>query len=67
MQKLKYKINTPSVSALEKKYVNDALNKGWLSSGGEHTRIFEEKVSKFVGRKFCIAVQSGNSWNSCRS
>jgi perosamine synthetase len=61
MQKLKYKINTPSVSALEKKYVNDALNKGWLSSGGEHTRIFEEKVSKFVGRKFCIAVQSGTA------
>ena len=40
---MKYSLNKPSISRLEKKYVNDVLKKGWLSSNGFHTKIFEDK------------------------
>ena len=45
---MKLLINKPSITNLEKKYVNDVLNKGWLSIDGEHTKIFEKKLSKLL-------------------
>ena len=58
---MKYLINTPYISTLEKKYVNDVLRSGWLSINGTHTRIFEKKFNKFLGTKFTLAVQSGTA------
>jgi perosamine synthetase len=58
---MKYLINTPYISKLEKKYVNDVLDSGWLSINGFHTKIFEEKFNKFLGTKFTLAVQSGTA------
>ena len=58
---MKYLINTPYISTLEKKYVNDVLQSGWLSINGTHTRVFEKKFNKFLGTKFTIAVQSGTA------
>lgn len=58
---MKYLINTPYISKLEKKYVNDVLLSGWLSINGTHTRVFEKKFNKFLGTKFTIAVQSGTA------
>ena len=43
---MKFPINTPIIGALEKKYVADVLKKGWLSSNGKHTKIFQNKISK---------------------
>ena len=56
-----YHLNLPNLSKLEKKYINDTFDKGWLSSSGKHTQILEKKVSKFIGVKYCVAVQSGTA------
>ncbi len=58
---MKYLINTPYISKLEKKYVNDVLRSGWLSINGTHTKIFEKKFNKFLSTKFTLAVQSGTA------
>ena len=57
---MKYLINSPSLSSLEKKYVNDVLKSTWLSSNGKHTQEFEKKVCKFLNVKYAIAVQKWN-------
>ena len=56
-----YHLNLPNLSKLEKKYLNDSFDKGWLSSSGKHTQLLEKKVSKFIGVKYCVAVQSGTA------
>ena len=58
---MKYLINSPSISSLEKKYVNEVLKSTWLSSNGVHTQEFEKKVCKFLGVKYSMAVQSGTA------
>ena len=58
---MKYIINKPNLSKLEKKYVVEALDSTWLSSNGLNTKIFEKKFSKLTDNKFSIAVQSGTS------
>ena len=58
---MKYSLNLPSITTLEKKYVNDVLKKGWLSAEGQHTKIFENKASKFLKIKYGFAVQSGTA------
>ena len=58
---MKYLINSPSLSSLEKKYVNDVLKSTWLSSNGKHTLEFEKKVCKFLNVKNALAVQSGTA------
>ncbi len=58
---MRFLLNVPSISNLEKKYVNDVLNNGWLSINGDHTKAFERKISKFVKKNYCVAVQSGTA------
>jgi len=58
---MKYYLNKPSQSNLEKKYVLEVLKSNWLSSNGKHTVEFEKKFSKFLGLKYGLAVQSGTS------
>lgn len=58
---MKYLINSPDISSLEKKYVLNALNSGWLSINGKNTKEFEKKISKFLRIKYCMAVQSGTA------
>ena len=40
---MKYFLNKPAQSNLEKKYVLDVLRSNWLSSNGKHTVEFEKK------------------------
>ena len=54
-------LNHPSLSNLEKKHVLDVIKNKWLSSKGKHTKIFEKKLAKFIGLKYCLAVQSGTA------
>ena len=58
---MKYLINKPNLSNLEKKYVLNALKTTWLSSNGVNTKIFEAKFSKLTKNKYSLAVQSGTS------
>jgi perosamine synthetase len=58
---MKYLINSPNISKKESTYVMDVLKSTWLSSNGHHTKIFEQKFSKTVNRKYSLAVQSGTA------
>ena len=58
---MKYLINKPNLSNLEKKYVLNALKTTWLSSNGSNTKIFESKFSKITKNKYSLAVQSGTA------
>ena len=58
---MKYLINTPYISKLEKKYVKNVLSDGWLSINGTNTKIFEQKFNDYIGTKYTVAVQSGTA------
>jgi perosamine synthetase len=57
----KFFLNFPNLSQLEKRYLLEAFNSSWLSSGGINTRIFEKKFSRLVNKEFSVAVQSGTA------
>ena len=52
-------VNKFNLSGNEKKYVLEALESGWISSDGPFVKEFEEKFSKFIGKKHGIAVTNG--------
>ena len=41
---MKYILNIPNISSLEKNYVNDVLKENWLSINGKHNQIAEKKI-----------------------
>ncbi len=51
----------PSLSDLEKKYVNEALENNWLSSIAPPVQLFEEAFAKRFGVRHAVAVNSGGS------
>ena len=58
---MKYILNKPNITSLEKKYVFDVLKTGWISSNGKHNKIAEKNFSKLVNKKYSITVQSGTA------
>lgn len=51
----------PWLSDLEKKYVNEALDSGWISSTGKFVDLFEEKFAAYIGTKYAISTTSGTT------
>ena len=51
----------PSLTDLEKKYVNEALDNNWLSSIAPPVQLFEDAFARRLGIKHAIAVNSGGS------
>ncbi len=58
---MKFLINEPHISTLEKRYTNKVFDEKWLSINGKNTKIFENKFCKYLGVKYGIAVQSGTA------
>lgn len=54
-------LSEPEISGNEWKYIKECLDTGWVSSAGSYVDRFEEATSKFVGRKYAIAVVNGTS------
>lgn len=54
-------VNTPLLSGNEKKYINEALDTGWISSEGPFVKKFEEQFSSYIGRKNGVAVSNGSA------
>lgn len=61
MTTLRYQVSKPVLHGNEKKYVQDALNSGWISSSGKYISEFEDRVSRFLGLSGGIAVSSGTT------
>ena len=53
-------VNEPLLNGNEKKYLNDCIDSGWISSEGPFVKKLEDEFSKRVGRKYGIAVANGS-------
>lgn len=51
----------PNFEGNEKKYVNDALDQGWVSTGGAYITLLEKKMAEFLRIENVAACQSGTS------
>jgi perosamine synthetase len=54
-------VNEPLIGELEKKYVNQCLSSGWISSAGNYIVDFEKKWASYCGMKYGVAVSSGTA------
>lgn len=54
-------LSIPNFEGNERKYVDDALDQGWVSTGGAYITELEEKMAEFLQVKKTAAVQSGTS------
>ncbi len=54
-------VNTPHFSGNEKKYLNECIDTGWISSEGSFVKRFESEFSTYIGRKHGIAVCNGSA------
>ena len=54
-------LNIPNLSSIEKKFVNKAINKNEISTYGSNIPILENKLKKYTGAKYNLAVSSGSS------
>ncbi|MEP7146749.1 MAG: DegT/DnrJ/EryC1/StrS family aminotransferase [bacterium] len=54
-------VNEPLLDGNEKKYLNECIDTGWISSEGPFVKEFEEKFSYRAGRKYGIAVCNGTA------
>lgn len=54
-------VNTPLLSGgNEKKYLNECIDSGWISSEGSFVSKFEEEFALSVGRDYAVAVSNGS-------
>ena len=54
-------VNEPLLDGNEKKYLNECIETGWISSEGPFVKRFEKKLSERVDRKYGIAVCNGSA------
>jgi len=52
-------IYKPSITDLEKKYVNDCLDTGWISANGSYVTEFEEAFAEYVNSKHALTTCNG--------
>ncbi len=53
-------VNEPILDGNEKKYLNECIETGWISSEGPFVRRFEEAFAQFVNRKYAVSVVNGS-------
>ena len=54
-------LSIPNFEGNEKKYVNDALDQGWVSTGGAYITELEKKLAEYLHTDNVAACQSGTS------
>lgn len=54
-------VNTPLLNGNEKKYLNECIDSGWISSEGPFVARFENEFSNYIGRKHGIAISNGSA------
>jgi perosamine synthetase len=53
-------VNEPLLDGNEKKYLNECIDTGWISSEGPFVKKLEDDFSKYCGQKYGIAVSNGS-------
>jgi len=51
----------PFLNGNEKKYINDALETGWISSSGKYVKAFEEKFAEYCDCKYGVSTVNGTT------
>lgn len=51
----------PWITDLEKKYVMEAMDSGWISSNGKFLEEFELKFAAYIGVNYAVATTSGTT------
>lgn len=54
-------LSIPNFEGNERKYVDDAIEQGWVSTGGAYITKFEHKIADFLHIENVAACQSGTS------
>jgi len=54
-------LHKPVFSKKDKKYLEDALIKGWVSTKGPSIKKFEKNIKKKLNKKFCVATNTGTA------
>jgi len=54
-------LSIPNFEGNEKKYINDALDQGWVSTGGAYITKLEQEMAAFLHTENVAACQSGTS------
>lgn len=54
-------LSIPNFEGNERKYVDDAIEKGWVSTGGSYITKLEQEMAKYLHVKNVAACQSGTS------
>lgn len=54
-------LHVPEFSGLEKKFVNECLDTGWVSSVGEYVNKFEQMLAEAAGVEYAVAVVNGTA------
>ena len=58
-------VNEPLLAGIEKEYVLECLESGWISSEGMFVNRIEEHAAKAFGRTYRIAVTNGSAALEC--
>jgi len=56
-----YALHEPEFSGNEKRYVDDCIATGWVSSVGAYVTQFEKQLADFTGAKHAIATVNGTA------
>ena len=54
-------LSIPNFEGNERKYVDDAIDQGWVSTGGAYITKLEQEIAKFLHVENVAACQSGTS------
>ena len=54
-------LSVPSFKGNESRYVQDCIEKGWVSTAGTYVTRFEAAICEYTGAKYAVAVNSGTS------
>lgn len=53
-------VNEPLLNGNEKKYLDECIDTGWISSEGPFIKVLEDNLAKKVNRKHGVAVSNGS-------
>jgi len=61
LNKIKYHTAIPNLNGNESKYLQDCIEKGFVSTAGDYIPKFEKEIAKISGSKQSVALNSGTS------
>lgn len=54
-------LSSPTMHGEEKKWVNDAIEKNWVSTVGENINVVEQNIKELLGIEEAVGLSSGTA------